>query len=486
MKTFDVRIWKIREVPSAADPAVIRYQVRWKVAGKVWYRTFDSDKAAKGFHAKLLTAKNDGIPFETETGQPFDPAAEEMKRQATGTKVKPPTVFDLASRYAGMKWPDLAAKSRETTANVLAAVTIALVADRPGKPDDDVLWKALYGYAFVPAVWPEDERPKRIISPHGAAKLPPAQRLALAWVRKASLPVTDLVSAKVARQALDALKVTRTGARAGDVYFRRRRGVLSNFISYLIEEEVLDLNPLAKLKKTEKKLPKAVVAIEREVTFSPAQGAELLTAVSYVGSYKRARGRRLVVFFALVIYAGLRPEEALGLRKSDCHLPETGWGRLTLRKAKPTAGKRWTDTGKVHDDRGLKGRGQDETRPVPIPPVLVAIIRAHIEQFGVAEDGRIVTNERGGIPVASTLTRAWKEARPFALTPEQVNSKLAETPYTGRHAALSGQLNAGMDPTDIAERAGNSPEVLLRIYAKTVHGREEHNNKLIEKMLDRD
>ena len=65
---------------------------------------------------------------------------------------------------------------------------------------------------------------------------------------------------------------------------------------------------------------------------------------------------------------------------------------MRLAKTKPTAGRRWTDTGEIHDTRGLKARPEDDMRRVPIPPILVAIIRAHIAEFGTAPDGRIVTN----------------------------------------------------------------------------------------------
>jgi hypothetical protein len=37
------------------------------------------------------------------------------------------------------------------------------------------------------------------------------------------------------------------------------------------------------------------------------------------------------------------------------------------------AGKRWTDTGRYHDERGLKNRPPGETRVVPLPPHLVAL-----------------------------------------------------------------------------------------------------------------
>jgi hypothetical protein len=50
---------------------------------------------------------------------------------------------------------------------------------------------------------------------------------------------------------------------------------------------------------------------------------------------------------------------------------------------------------------------------------------------------------------------AWEEARALALTRKQVASPLAGRRYDFRHAALSTWLNAGVDPTDVAERAGN-------------------------------
>ena len=105
--------------------------------------------------------------------------------------------------------------------------------------------------------------------------------------------------------------------------------------------------------------------LDRRRVPNPAQVTELLTAVSYVGSWERARGQRLVAFFACMYYAMMRPEEALALRVRDCHLPDKGWGLLTLEKATPTAGKAWTDSGTLHDDKGLKQRAEDEVRPVP-------------------------------------------------------------------------------------------------------------------------
>jgi len=117
------------------------------------------------------------------------------------------------------------------------------------------------------------------------------------------------------------------------------------------------------------------------------------------------------------------------------------------------------------------------------PPQLVRIFREHVETFGTADDGRLFFSEKGGVVSSSTYYRAWQEARELALPPAAVASPLARRPYDLRHSALSTWLNAGVDPTEVAERAGNSVEVLLSRYAKCLDGRQEVANRRIEDLL---
>jgi hypothetical protein len=55
-----------------------------------------------------------------------------------------------------------------------------------------------------------------------------------------------------------------------------------------------------------------------------------------------------------------------------------------------------------------------------------------------------------------------------ALTVAEQVSPLARRPYDLRHACLSTRLNGGVFPTQVAEWAGHSADVLLRIYVKCV------------------
>lgn len=79
--------------------------------------------------------------------------------------------------------------------------------------------------------------------------------------------------------------------------------------------------------------------------------------------------------------------------------------------------------------------------------------------------------------------RAVARCRTLALAPEQVASPLAGRPYDLRHAAVSLWLNGGVAATEVANRAGHSVEVLLRVCAKCIDGGEESANRRIDEAL---
>jgi integrase len=136
--------------------------------------------------------------------------------------------------------------------------------------------------------------------------------------------------------------------------------------------------------------------------------------------------------------------------ESDCELPASGWGRIHLAKTTPEVGKRYTDSGALHDSKGLKHRPDDEVRPVPIPPQLVTLLRWHLGEFGTASDGRLFRQPNGRIVGSSTYSQVWQAAREIAFTPAQVASPLAGCPYDLRHAAVSLWLNAGVPTPTVA------------------------------------
>ncbi|MFB7463819.1 tyrosine-type recombinase/integrase [Streptomyces sp. NPDC056224] len=278
------------------------------------------------------------------------------------------------------------------------------------------------------------------------------------------------------RAALDALSKRLDGKAAADNTVSRKRMVLSNALRYSVERGILPANPLGLVDWS-------APAKDDEVDFryvpNPQQAAELIAAVRQLGT----RGEQMAGFFGCLYYAAMRPSEIAALHKSDCRLPETGWGELVLGGSRPEVGSGWTDDGQSFDQRGLKHRARRATRSVPIPPILTVMLREHIEQFGVAADGRLFRAARGGRVRSTEYCELWDAARVMALSPEEAESPLADVPYSLRHAGVSLWINLGVDPVEVARRAGHSLTVLFRFYAKILRGQQSRANELIERGL---
>ncbi len=56
-------------------------------------------------------------------------------------------------------------------------------------------------------------------------------------------------------------------------------------------------------------------------------------------------------------------------------------------------------------------------------------------------------------------------------------------PYHLRHAAVSTWLNAGVPAAQVAEWAGHSVDVLLRVYAKCIAGQHGEAKRRIEEAM---
>ncbi|WP_374200596.1 tyrosine-type recombinase/integrase [Streptomyces sp. ATCC 21386] len=454
----DVRVWKVNKVKSKKAP----YQLRWTVAGKVKTASFTTVAPAESRRSELWQAMRKGEAFDVDTGLPES----ELRAAAAKENTRPdPSWWDFSREYMAARWRTTAAKTREGIADSLATVALAMMGDGVKAPTPEEVRLAVR-WAVVPA--------------HKGEEPPPDLLAACTWLSNRSLPLSSLTDPRILRDVQYRLSCKLDGTpAAGETYKRRRRG-FNTAMEHAIESGYLDENPLANVKRTGST---GGDVVDPRVLVNAAQGTSLITAVSYVGSVHRNRGRRLVAFFGCQLYAAMRPAEAVGLRENDCYLPETGWGTLTLRETRPVSGKKWTDSGQRHDKRGLKSREVKADRPVPIPPLLVAMLREHIKEFGTAKDGRLFTNERGSVLGTSSYWRVWQEARPIALPPDKADSPLAHRPYDLRHTCITNWLNAGVPVAEVARRAGNSPEVIHRRYEGCIDGHEELNNKKIEKAM---
>ncbi|MFI1946960.1 tyrosine-type recombinase/integrase [Streptomyces virginiae] len=459
MLTYDVDFWSIRQRKNRPKP----FELRWRVGEQSHSRSFKLKTQAEGRQSQLMDALRKREQFDEETGLPVS----ELEALTT------PTWYAHATTYVLMKWPKAAAKHRASIAETLATVTPAFVSSSGGAPAPAVLRKALYGWAF--RAMQDKEGTLRLR--HEVEQPPADVAAALMWIAENTYKMTEVARADRLRAALDAIAKTLSGRPAADNTVNRKRMVLSNTLRYAVERTILPANPLGRVDW-------AAPVRDDEVDFryvpNPEQAAALIGAVRRIS----ARGEHLAAFFGCLYYAAMRPSEIAALRADDCMLPETGWGELILAGSRPEVGSGWTDDGKSYDQRGLKRRARTATRSVPIPPVLTAMLREHKERYGAAEDGRLFRAAEGGRVGSTEYCALWDAARSKALSSKEARTPLADVPYSLRHAGVSLWINSGVDPVEVAQRAGHSLTVLFRFYAKILKGQQSRANALIEKGLN--
>jgi len=461
--SHDVRIWKIRVREGKADDrqpskkSRKSYVVRWSVGPKEHQRTYATRALADAERAKLIGFQQRGAAFDISTGLPEPMLRDQQSR----------TWYEHMQSYVDTKWSSVAPKSHRSIADALATVTPALVTDPSSTPPDGL--RELV-YAWVA------NRPARDAGPP-AAYLTAAAR----WLERNSVQLGLLVDRtrgpEITRRALDLLKLTMEGEPAAPNTVARKKAVFYNALEYAVELGLLPANPIEHVSW---RAPKTTEAIERTAVVNMDQGRALLAAVAEQGEM----GKRLRAFFAVMLYSALRPAEAINLRKPQLiDMPASGWGELLLRRSKPRAGRAWTDSGESREERALKHRAEGDTRPVPAHPELVAIISEHVETFGFGPGEYLFTGPRGGLIDENTYLPIWQDARRAVLNPAELETKLVRRPYDLRHTAVSTWLNAGVPPTQVAEWAGHSVAVLLKVYAKCIVGQDSAARARIDEAL---
>ena len=450
--TYDVKVLTIEKRKNAAGK-VTSYRVHWTVDGKRWKESFPNAAQADSFRADLLAAARRGEPFRTDTGRPFSCA-----RKATG-----PTWYVFALEYVDSKWPYASPNHRRGISESIIDATEVLTLDKDGRPEAALLRDAMRWATSVRVQSPDAEPPQHFTA-------------VLRWLERHTVPMTAFAEpgagSTLARAVLDRISRKQDKTIASASTALRKRAVLNNLMGYAVEMDVLAVNPFKAVKWVK---PKTAEEVDVRTVVNREQAGRLLAAVRKLPHM----GPRLEAFFGCMYYAALRPEEVIGLRRDDLvSLPDAGWGEMRLRDSDPKTGKRWTSNGKSRERRQLKHRAVGETRPVPIHPELVKLLRAHLERFPTMT-GDVFRGPRGGTIADSTYLPYFHKARAAALTPVEAASPLAGTPYALRHAAVSTWLNAGVPATQVAEWAGHTVEVLLRVYAKCIAGQDQEAKRRI-------
>ncbi|MGW8454138.1 hypothetical protein ACWGLO_21885 [Streptomyces niveus] len=272
--SYKVRFWEIRERPDRRKG----FEVRWTVGGREKSECYRAKGLAESRRAKLITAARDGEPFDPQTGLP---AAElrDLKQRTTW--------YALASEYIEQRWDRTPGNTRRTLADALATITPAFVEPGAAPRGPRVLRRALYSWAFNKKAWATD---------------PPEEwQVALDWMQRHSLPVSELEEPDVLRRGLDALCRKVDGAAAKTV--KRKKAAANEVFGAAVERGYFTQNPLNGLRWT---APEVAEEVDPDCVPSPAQVARLLAAVRALPG----RGPHLYAFFGCMYYAGMRPAAA--------------------------------------------------------------------------------------------------------------------------------------------------------------------------------
>lgn len=455
--TYDVRIYA---TDVYEGKKVTTYWVRWSVGGQRWKEPYRNSTQAESFRSSLVTASRQGEAFRMDTGRP-------VSWQRTANEM---SWYDFACKFVDMKWGSSSASHRRDIGRALTAATFVMIPDgKPGRPEDAAIRRSLkWGFSKTS----RDEAPRDVAE-------------VLRWLSRNTLNVSSLANTAKAREALSAVTTKQDGKPTAGSTARRNRTNLCNAIDYAQEIGALQTsaNPVRALKWTPP--PKSSSLVDRRSVVNSSQARALLRSVRA----QKPSGPRLEAFFSTMYYSAGRPEEVINLGEDDITFPKfvknnetgewefapesDGWGELEFKESTPDVGREWTNDGELRDRRQLKHRDEGDTRPVPMHPDLSLILWRFIQEFGTGPDGKLFYGVRGGPLPMITIRRSWKKARRDTFTERQRKSPLARRIYDIRNAAVSGWLNAGVAPTQVAEWAGHSVKVLLEIYAKCIDGQEE-------------
>lgn len=460
-------------------------------------RSFTATHADRGvledFAAALRAAAEAGQPFDETTGLP---PGLSRPAPATPPPARPvaralPALYDVATRVHE-RWAGRVGNTVRSDIDALVTMFEAMVrADAPTLDDDqsrELRWwlrevltpptvrarlaeqatarreaRRVSG-ELTPAQKARAARSDRARATRAAAAAEKA-RAWQAWYLQHGLRWAEVDEAAALR-LIARLRVTTTGAQAAKNTVTRRFITASEHLDWAVRRRLLATNPFRAVEREDR--PSMTVHI-RPVELRRVVGVSTVVAIvnacHRLGRDGSPVAARLVAYLALLGLAGLRPEEARRLTVDSVHaLPEDAarWGVIELVGSLPMPGRRYTATGERGHARGLKHH-ELQVRPVPIPPLLVAILRTHVHQFRLGGtdplfllNGKVLTPEQVSAVWASIL-HLLDGAVP------DLPDELA--PYDLRHARVSHVLATGeVDDATAAAMFGHTITTMRETY----------------------
>ena len=414
-----------RTTAQAKLPWVVRYTIDGRHRGKSFRTRIEADR----YRGMLLQAVQAGDRFDETTGEP----------ESWQTPLRDVRVHEWSRRWLAEQWQEWQPRTRASATEGLARFVMLAIEHGAKAPD------GLRVYLYS-ALAPDSE---------GELQAPYEK-----WLAKNCLTLGELDRERIAD--IDrrlALKLDGSPMAANTA--NRIRIIARASVQSAIEAGAIasDAWPQRSKSRARRKVARTKRSVDvRSLPRPEAMAAAIDAIVTQQPGSKTYR-----VMTAVAYYAGLRPSEVVMLRVRSAELPADGWGRLDVTEA----------------DISFDEPGEPKTGPrtVPIPPVLVAMLREWVEQNDLTSPDQLLFRTRNDTrPSGSNWARAWHRAlESVGLPPLRV--------YDCRHAAATTWLRADMPLGETARRLGHSVETLVSTYVGSLDDEEDIGNQRIDSIL---
>ena len=422
----EVKVFGVQDRRSTVQ-AKLPWIARHSIDGKQRSRSFRTRAEAERYRVLLLQAVHAGERFDEATGEPesWEPPVQDV------------LVHEWARRWLAEQWQEWQPRTRASAIEALARLLPLAVRAGATPP------AGLRRYLHV-ALAPASDRDSHLE----------------VWLDTNCVALAEIDRERVAEIDRQ-LGLKLDGSPLAATTASRIRIVSRACIEAAVAIGAIAEDPWPP--RSQQRARRKVARRRRVVDVRSLPGPEtMVRAIDAIATHQPG-SRTYRVMTAVAYYAGLRPSEVVMLRARALDLPPDGWGRINVTEA----------------DISFDEAGEPKTGPrtVPIPPVLVTMLRQWIEENGFDyADTLLFRTSRGRRPSASNWGRAWHRAL------ASVGQESLRV-YDCRHAAATTWLRAGVPLAETARRLGHSVETLVSNYVGALDDEEDIGNTRIEAIL---
>jgi integrase len=485
-RTFRAWVTKQARTKRVADRStgeIRRRQVDcWDVKGKAdgvqWFKRFSKAGLAETWKERAEHDFTRGLPFDLRTKQFVESEAPEVPAALT--------VFELTELYF-FQHPEWEPNTKSANARSFNRARRWLLEPFVEPNGDELV--AVEDYldhaSFLPARF--------------EGRMTERQRAGRRWLEEHSASAASLTSAQIEAfvtrfEVWERNPSRRVSAASMTRYLQPLKACWTWAVSR--DDVLVDRSPWVVVRPRRKVKGKstlapgrAALAVDADMVLDVPQSLALAEACATEGRW----GGVVECFVLVMALCGLRPGEAAGLLCEDIELQEgEGPGWLVVRRSRRPVEERWLDADEDPEWGPLKDRDLTEARRVPVPSLLAAKLRHHLDLYGEGPGGLAFHRNDAAFDRDGFARAVWRPARSKLfprrddLAPDDVRQpKLSRLRrHDLRHAACSWWLREGVDAVVCQRWSGHRTlSVFLDIYQGVAPGREDEGVRRLERGL---